>query len=46
MKKTTGATRKAPTHFEQVPIDLVKKQHALMRRAIEDTVAAKENANV
>lgn len=27
------------------PIDVVKKQHALMRKAIEDTVAAKENAN-
>jgi sugar phosphate isomerase/epimerase len=28
------------------PIDVVKKQHALMRKAIEDTVAAKESANV
>jgi sugar phosphate isomerase/epimerase len=31
---------------EADPIDLVKKQHALMRRAIEDTVAAKEAAHV
>jgi hypothetical protein len=31
---------------ESDPIDLVKKQHTLMRKAIEDTVAAKENANV
>ena len=31
---------------EADPIDLVKKQHALMRRAIEDTVAAKEAARV
>ena len=31
---------------ESDPIDLVKKQHTLMRTAIEDTVAAKENASV
>ena len=29
---------------ESDPIDLVKKQHALMRRAIEDTVAAEARA--
>jgi len=31
---------------ESDPIDLVKKQHALMRRAIEDTVALKQTARV
>jgi hypothetical protein len=25
MKKTNGATRKSRTHFEQVPIDVVKR---------------------
>jgi len=31
---------------EADPIDLVRKQHVLMRRAIEETVAAKGTANV
>jgi hypothetical protein len=31
---------------EADPIDLVKKQHALMRRAIEDAVAQRETASV
>jgi hypothetical protein len=31
---------------EADPIDLVKKQHALMRRAIEETVASREGSDV
>jgi hypothetical protein len=37
MKKTDGATRKARTHFEQVPIDVVK-------RVAEADVSREENA--
>ena len=37
MKKTNGATRKARTHFEQVPIDVVK-------RIAEADVSREENA--
>ena len=37
VKKTNGATRKARTHFEQVPIDVVK-------RVAEADVSREENA--
>ena len=36
MKKTNGATRKSRTHFEQVPIDVVK-------RVADGDVSSEEN---